>query len=721
VVHAGVPPHEAAVLWTQVGVLLGLAWALGALARRLGQPPIAGSLVAGLIAGPSVFGQVWPAGWAWFRPDSTLSAGLLGALAQFCLLILLIALGAETDLALIRRHGRPAAAAVAGSLLVPLAAGAATAAVLPSEFLADEPHRVSFVILVAAAMSVSSLPVIARIATEMRVTRRTVGQLAVAAATVNDGVGFALLALAVALSGGGSRSLVTALVGLPLLVLVLATAGRQGADRALRASRRFGPDVGSGVAVSAVLTFASAAAAQAAGIDAALGAFLAGVVLGRSPFLARRVMETIRWFSDALFAPLYFATAGLAVDVSVLADSTTATWFVAVVLVAVIAKFASVYAAARLTGSGGHEASALGVILNGRGALQVIIGSAGMAAGVISTTMFTVIVLLSIISSVSVPPLLRLSLRGWGGTEEERERLAYEEEMRTNVVVRGQRLLLPSRADANSAAAARVLDLAWPVHSEVTILRMTGDDDDAFMATLRATFADRRIVEEAAQADGVVDSILRHANLGYGAIGVGAADHPTADNLLPPYIEELLNRSPIPLVIVRHGDDRVHDGRPLVRPRRILVPVTGNAASRAGQEVAQLISRNTGADLTVMHVLTRPTGDDVAGHPEPPRLRASATAVLEEARRRADQKQLDADLVLRDGAFSGAEIEAEARRIDADLVVVATTVHRMDGRPVLGHTVEHLLEHVSGPMVVAIVLPDAQQAAADEHIDRESG
>jgi Kef-type K+ transport system membrane component KefB/nucleotide-binding universal stress UspA family protein len=693
---------------------------MGAAARRLGQPPIVGSLLAGLIAGPSVFGQVWPTGWAWFRPDSALSGGLLAAVAQFSLLILLIALGAETDLALIRRLGRSAAAAVAGSLLLPLASAGAIALLLPAAFLADEPHRVSFVILVAAAMAVSSLPVIARIASEMKVTRRDVGQLAVAAATVNDGVGFILLAIAVALAGGGgSGGLVVALVGLPVLVLVLATLGQRGVDRALRASRRTGPDVGAGVAVAAVLTFGAAAAAQGAGIDAALGAFLAGLVLGRSPYLARGVLDTIRASSDALFAPLYFATAGVAVDVTALADGSVATWFVVVIAVAVIGKFAGVYLTALMTGSGPREASALGVILNGRGALQVIIGSAGMAAGILSTTMFTVIVLLSIISSVSVPPLLRLSLKGWRGTEEERERLAHEEEMRTNVVVRGQRLLLPSRGDVNSAAAARILDLVWPVHSEVTLLRVDGDDDG--IETLRSTFAERKVVEETAQAADVVDAVLAHANLGYGAVGVGAADHPTADALLPPFIEELLNRSPIPLVIVRHGDGRSSQGKPLVRPRRILVPVTGNSASRAGQEVAQLLSRNTGADLTVMHVVTRPAGaDDVRQHHAVP-VRASATAVLEEARKRADDKELDADVVLRDGAFSGAEIESEARRRDCDLVVVATTVHRMAGRPVLGHTVEHLLEHVTGPTVVAVVLPDAQQAAADEHIDRASG
>ena len=142
-------------------------------------------------------------------------------------------------------------------------------------------------------------------------------------------------------------------------------------------------------------------------------------------------------------------------------------------------------------------------------------------------------------------------------------------------------------------------------------------------------------------------------------------------------------------------------------------------SSRAGQEVAQLISRNTGAQMTVLHVVTRPSSPATASPKA--RARASATAVLEESRVQARDKQLDPELVVRDAAFSGDEIDREAQRVDADLIVVGTTVRRMGDQPFLGHTVEHLLEHVCGPTIVVVVLPDAQHAAADEHIDRAAG
>ncbi|MFL6238226.1 MAG: cation:proton antiporter [Actinomycetes bacterium] len=708
--HAGISEGDATVLWTQIAVLLSLAWLLGGAARRIGQPPIVGSLLAGLLAGPSVFGQIWPGGFQWFHPATQLHTGLLAAVADFSLLVLLIALGAETDLPLIRRLGRQAGAVVGGSLVLPFAAAAFVAAFLPHSFATGHGHRASFVLLVAAAMAVSSLPVVARMLTEMGITRRNVGQLSIGAATVNDGVGFVVLALAIALSGGGTVKLVVAIVGLIAFVAVLATAGQRGLDQVLRRSRRHGPHVVSGIAICAVFTFVCAAVAQALGVDAALGAFLAGILIGRSRFVPARVVTAIEWSSDAIFAPLYFATAGLSVDVTLLGRDQGAFWFIVVLAVALISKWLGVYGAGRAVKLTRREASALGSALNGRGAMQVILATAGAAAGIIGSSAFTVIILTSIVSSMLVPPWLRRTLRDWPGTDEEQARLEHERELTSNVVVRGQRLLLPSRGTPNSVAAARILDLAWPPSSEVTLLRV-GTGDRQGIEDVRATLANRRLHVESANDEAGVDAILAEANLGYGAIAVGAAERPANDRLLPPVIEALLSYSPIPLLVVRRGERQVQG-------QRILVPVTGSAASRAGQEVAHNISQTTGADLSLLHVVTRPE-DDLA-----PRRRSStraADAVLDSARRHAEERDLPTETVVRQAAFAGEEIAAEARSSDADLIVLGTTVRRVGDHPFLGHTVEHLLEHACAPTVVVVVLPDAQQAAADEHINREAG
>ena len=693
-------------------MLLALARLLGIVARRIGQPPIVGSLLAGLLAGPSVFGQVWPSGFAWFLPGGDVHSSALNAISGLALMVLLISLGAETDLPLIRQLGRPAAWVIAGSLLLPGAAGLATAYLLPRDLLGPHRGHLAFALLVAGAMTVSSLPVVARIITELDMSRRNVGQLMVAAATANDAAGFLLLALVLAIAGGGSGSVVTAVVGLVALVAVIATIGRRLVDEALRRSRADGPNPISALAVIVIATVGLAAVSQALGLDAALGAFIAGIVLGGSRFVQPRAMTAVEWMSDAVFAPLYFSTAGLSVDVTKLGRATTMLAFTAVLIVALVTKFGATVISAVVARLPGREAIALGVGLNGRGAMQVILGSAGLTAGLLGTAAYTIVILMSIVSSVLVPPLIRRALRGWEGTEEEQRRLREEQELRSNVVVRGQRLLLPTRGSANSFAAARILDLAWPSTSEVTLLSIGGNGSgpQPDLADVRSVLDNHALTEQHVDADGAAEAILAEANLGYGAIAVGVNEQPEDGRLLSPLIEALANQSPIPLVIVRSGRqaNAGDSSRPILRPRHVVVPVTGNAPSRAGQEVAHQISRNTNADVTLVHVSTRP--DDAA---------KAGGDVLDHAEHTSAQQSVETGAVLLHGQSAGVAVLDYADRCRADLIVVGTIVRRVAGRPFLGHTVEHLLEHGTDPAIVVVALPDAQQATGvEEHVDR---
>jgi Kef-type K+ transport system membrane component KefB len=188
----GLSPHMALVLWAQLALLLAFAHGFGAVARRLGQPAIIGALVAGLVLGPSVFGVAWPGGESWLLPAHSEP---LGAISQACLLVLLVALGAETDLGLLRRLGRPAVLVTAFSIAVPLAVGLGAGELSPGVLLGDKAGRVSFALVLAGALSVSSLPVVARTISELGMVRRNFGQLSVAAATVNDVYGFLVLAV----------------------------------------------------------------------------------------------------------------------------------------------------------------------------------------------------------------------------------------------------------------------------------------------------------------------------------------------------------------------------------------------------------------------------------------------------------------------------------------------------------------------------------------------
>jgi Kef-type K+ transport system membrane component KefB/nucleotide-binding universal stress UspA family protein len=683
--------HAALLLWAQVALLLAAARLLGALVRRLGQPDIVGSLLAGVLLGPSVLGQLWPAAHRWFMaPDDPTQRHLLGAVTGFSLLMLLIVLGAEVDLGLLRRLGRAAASVSAASIVLPAAAGIAAAWLLIGQLSPSAAHSTVAAIAIGGALSVSSLPVVARIVVELRLGRRDSGQLAIAAASVNDVYGFLLLVvLAVMVGSAGLVDVVLPIAGLIVLGGLLAFGGQYLVDRLLRAVRRGGPNAAGSLTVSVVFAIGLAAVAEAIGIDAALGAFAGGIVLGRSRFQHGPAMRSLETYTAAIFAPLYFASAGLQVDVTLLASVSTVLALVALLVVAVASKFAGAAAGGALVRLPSRQCAALGIALNGRGAMQIIIGTAALGLGAIDETGLTVILLISIVTSVAVSPTLRRTIGSWPGSAREQQRVAHEDRLDKNVIVKGQRLLLPTRGSSNAQAAALVMDRVWPVESELTLLTITDGASPVPDIQLDTV---RRVRRLRVDAGNVVDAILAEANLGYGVIGVGTVEDPEPGRLLAPGIAELLNRSPLPLLIVR----RATGGRPTGDFRRVVAAVTGTAASRAAQEIAHSLADHGRTGVDLLHVVTRP---DSSGQ-------EAADAVVMHAVDVARSHGVTAATAQRSGTAAGAQIVDYVDEVGADAVVLGTRVRRLGGRPFLGHTVEHVLEHCPHTSVLAVVLPD---------------
>ncbi len=707
------------VLWVELAALVVTARLLGALARRLGQPAVVGELAAGVVLGPSLFGHLWRPGFEWFLPRGAASVPLL-AVSALSLVFLLTVIGAETDLRLIRQHGRAAASVSLSSLLVPLAAGAALAVALPP-VLVGHGGRPVFVVLVAAAVAVSSLPVVAKIVAEMGLVRRDVGQIAIAAATANDATGFVLLALASGLAAGSAGQVAVALVGLLAVGGLLLTVGQRLIDHLLREARRRELDLDATLAIWVVGTLGAAAAVEAIGVEGALGAFVAGMVLGRSRFQQARAGEILATATTSFFSPLYFSTAGLRVDVSALGRPGVGVSFVLVTVVAMVSKFLGARVGGWAAGLHRREATALGVGLNGRGALQVVIGTGGLAIGALDTASYTVVILMSLVTSLAVPPLLRSVVRGWEGTPEEQERLEREEEMDRNVVVRGQRLLVASRGSPNSQAAAMVVAAAWPVESEVTVLSVTTDGGQPpELGPVLELLGPRSVEHRDVGSEEVLEEILTEARLGYGVIALGAAEEPGPQHLLSAVVDDLLVDSPVPLLVVRRGRE---SGAGRLSLRKVLVPVSGTPSSRAGQEVACSLGRALGIRVVLAHVVTRSDG---AHSRHTPRALGSARAArsLDGAARRgldgaagaaqvvmrgawamANDMGVEPEVVVRHGSSPGEEIVAAVRQSGADAVALGTTVRRVEGHPFLGHTVEHVLSETEAT-VIAVVLPE---------------
>ena len=732
--------HELLVFWTQLLVLVVAARAAGYGMRRVGLPSVIGHLAAGVVLGPSVFGQVWPSGFDWFLPHSEISSGALFAVAWLGVALLLVTAGFETDLALIRRLGRAAALVTGFSLVVPLAGGLVTGLLLPEDFVGSGADRTVFALFVAAALSVSALAVIARILSELGLMRRDFGQITVAAGMANDVVGWVMLAVFAGFATAGEVSVAGTLrtvLGLAAFLALAMTLGQRAVDASLRRVRRDGPNLRGALGIAVITMLVFGVATQALGIEAVLGAFVAGVVLNRSRFQQHEVVHHIESLTNAFLAPVFFATAGLRVDLSLLGEGRAMVWAVIVMAVAIVAKFAGAFIGARLAGQSQRAAVALGAGLNARGALEIVIASVGLSLGVFSETAYTVIVIVPLVTSVFAAVSLRLAVRDWMGSPAERERLEREQALSRNLVVRSSRLLLPSRAEPASIAAAQLMHFAWPVQVPATVISVTPDsgsgasygsdgstgdrwpDITVIRNVLDGRAVDHRQVRVASPAGAVVASaIVAEARLGYGAICVGVAGRHEGQ-LYSPMVDELLLHSSLPVVIVRRAE-----GLETPLPgafTRAIVPVTGTRSSMAAQEVAFGVSAQLGTEVVLTHVVQRQRpqfpmlparlargklASRLLGEDRSESARQVVDALMEAARARGAEMGVDGRTLVQEGSSAASTLVSVAEEQEADLVVLGASLRNVDGRPFLGHTVETVLERCSANVAV-VAMPRA--------------
>jgi Kef-type K+ transport system membrane component KefB len=417
--------HQVLILLLQLGVLLSIALLLGRLALRMGMPPVVGELTAGVLLGPSVLAHLAPALSGWLLPRQAEQLHLLDAVGQLGVLLLVGLAGMHIDLGMIRRKGATAAWVGAGALLVPLALGIGTGLLLPGSMLGPNGDRGVFVLFVGVAMCVSAIPVIAKTLLEMRLLHRDVGQLVMSAAALDDIVGWLLLSVVSALAVGGLHPVSTlrpvgallvvlaiaALVGRPIVRAVLTLAGRS--------------DPGVTVAAVTALLLLSSAGTQALGLEAILGAFLCGILIGSagaSGGFDRARLLPMRTFVMSVLAPIFFATAGLRMDLTALRHPVVLASALSVLAVAVGGKFAGAYLGARIGRLGHWEGLALGAGLNARGIVEVIVALVGLRLGVLSAQTYTIVVLVAVATSLMAPPTLRFAMRRIAVTHQELQR-----------------------------------------------------------------------------------------------------------------------------------------------------------------------------------------------------------------------------------------------------------------------------------------------------------
>ena len=379
-----------ATMLMQLALILVLARTFGWVAARIGQPPVVGEILAGVLLGPSLLG---PEVSAWLFPPESL--GALKLLAAVGLALFMYLVGLELDLDGLRTRGRAAASASVASVALPFALGAGLGWVLLDVGVVGAKGGWPFALFLGAAMAVTAFPVLARILEDHNLTRTPLGGLAITTAAVDDVLAWTLLA-GVTAAVGASVGGWTVLLAVPLVTVAMLA-------RPLMRRVAASP---AGV-LGGLMVFA--AAAELVGLHLVFGAFLFGAVMPRSDLLRE---ETRDWLSApvTLLLPVFFLVAGLGVDLRSL-DPSDLPVLGAIMLVAVGGKFIGAYGGARSAGVPHAMARDLAVLVNTRGLTELVILLVGLELGLLSTELFTLMVLMALATTAMTGPLLSWNSR----------------------------------------------------------------------------------------------------------------------------------------------------------------------------------------------------------------------------------------------------------------------------------------------------------------------
>lgn len=704
------PHHDVLVLLVQVAVLLLTARVLGEVAQRLGQPTVVGEILAGIVLGPSLLSGLVPAIGKWIVPHTQVQGYLLEVVSLMGVMFLLLVTGLETDIPLIRRQARSAISVALGGLVLPLVMGFTLGQLLPDELLVDPERRFVFALFVATAMSISAIPVVAKVLMDLNLMRRDIGQTIIAAAMIDDTTGWVLLSVVIGLAGGGIISAGSVLQSIVTVIAFMAlsfTAGRWLVSRAMTIVQNHLQLRDKMLSLVIFFMFTWGAISQAVGLEALLGAFVIGIVFSQMHRLGSDVLHKLESLTVGIFAPIFFAVAGLKVNALKLLEPRLLVVALVVIAVATICKIVGVYIGARFLGGRDHwTALFFGAGLNARGSMEIIVATIGLSLGVLTQDMFSIIVVMAVTTSLMAPAILRWTLEHITPAQEEVDRLRREELNQGSMIANVRRVLVPVRLRENASPSqlieARLLERI-NASSNIALTLMTVTDASSrarsaeFLDKLAELFATQRVIKKVVVSDDAGSAILDEVRKDYDLMILGASeDHSNSAVLFTPLVDYLIRLSPCPTMLIQ--GERL---QPDWTPQRILVPSNGSLASRRAAEVAFALATN-GEEVTILQVVEENRSDyhlDSSGMVVARQLQIAESSV-ENLREMGAFQGVSALTEVQVAVEPESLILDTARAREMDLIIVGTNISAGSDRLYLGPRVERILNNAPCPVIV---------------------
>jgi Kef-type K+ transport system membrane component KefB len=385
-------------------VIIVVARILGALFRRLNLPQVMGEVVAGILLGPSFLGWLSPEVASQILPVNT--APYLALISQVGVVLYMFLVGLDLDLELLQKRTQAVIAISHASIVLPFLSGAAIALWLYPRYSASAVSFTTFALFIGVAMSITAFPVLARILTDRGMQKTRLGVLALACAAVNDVAAWCLLAVVISVAHAQTGSLLFTLITTIGFILFVLLVAKQGALRLVRWQTVKGRTTQDMFAVVCAALLLAALLTERIGIHALFGAFLLGTVIPHNSLLACDIREKCEDLVVVLLLPVFFVFTGMRTQIGLVHGVRDWVACILIIGVASLGKFGGSFLAARWTGSDWREAASMGVLMNTRGLMELIVLNVGLDLGVLSPVLFTMFVIMAVATTLVTTPIL---------------------------------------------------------------------------------------------------------------------------------------------------------------------------------------------------------------------------------------------------------------------------------------------------------------------------
>ena len=697
------------ILLFQLFLLLLFARVFGELFQRMGQPTVVGEILAGVVLGPSLLGAT-PFFSDLMIVQSTNGTNLLEVVSLMGAMLLLLITGLETDLALIKHHSRSAFGTAIGGLILPLILGFGFCFLIPDSLLVDPAQRIVFSLFLATSISVSAIPVIAKVLIDLNLIRRDIGQITIAAGMIDDTAAWILLSIVLGLIEFGVVTAQNVLFSVGKVLLFLSVSFVAGkwiaakvvsfAQNSIKSRYKF-------LTILILFSFGFGAIAQSLRLEAVLGAFIAGIIFSRIPAVPKEAIDRIESFTFGIFAPIFFAAAGLKVSLEPLLNPELLIIGIGLIVIATLSKVAGAYMGARWVGRSDHwTALSFGAGLNARGAIQIIVATIGLSFGIISQEIFSLIIIMAVVTSIMAPFMLRYTLKKVKPKDEEIARLKQEELHKDNFMSSVHRVLLPVRKrddfEKKLIEAKIIKKLAQNRELDLTLLTITDaqnkNDCALFLDELAKLFTNISVTKKVIVSSNAIESILDEASKSYNLILIGATEKDKKSKMIfNPVVDNIVRLSSCPSIVVQSG---FHSDS--WQPDRILVPTNGSLAARRAAQVAFALASDISQEVHIIKVIEEKEDIynlDMEGSIKE-RQFTFAYQITEELKKLGESLSVNTFSEVEIGTDTESVILEMAKEKNFDLIVLGTDIRPGSEKLYIGPRVERVLNNAPCPVLL---------------------